>query len=140
MKEKTRASAIKVLPGVSIYQVQNSPYWFVRVWNRQTKKYAVKSTGQTSQILARQAAQELAVALLGDRQAVDRNFQFQTYCDRLLKKEQAITAKGDRSVGSFKAMKWCIQNPDWGLIITHRKNVMRLINGTESKISFKKKK
>jgi hypothetical protein len=110
MSENKPSAAIKVLPGVSIYQVQNSPYWFVRVWDRHTKKYVVKSTGLTSQISARKAAQELAVELLSDRQAVERNFQFRTYCERLLKKEQVVTAKGERSVGSFKAMKWCIEN------------------------------
>ena len=52
-------SAIKIYKGLSIYRVANSPFWMVRVWDRKRKKYLVKSTGETSSILAKEAAQDL---------------------------------------------------------------------------------
>jgi len=58
-------SAIRLYRGLSIYRVANSPNWMVRVWDRKRKRYLVKSTGQSSSIIAREMAQELALSLLG---------------------------------------------------------------------------
>jgi hypothetical protein len=114
--ESTRSSAIKVLPGVSIYQVANSRFWYVRVWDRSRKRYVVKGTGETNQIAARKAAQQLAVSLLSDQKQVDQEFAFGRYAKALLRQEAAATAKGNRSTGSLKAMQWCLNNKSWGLI------------------------
>ncbi len=57
-------SAIRIYKGLSIYKVANSPNWIVRVWDRRRKKYLVKTTGESSVILARDAAQSLALSLL----------------------------------------------------------------------------
>ena len=57
-------SAIRLYKGLSIYRVANSPNWIVRVWDRKRKRYLVKTTGESSSIRARDAAQDLALALL----------------------------------------------------------------------------
>ena len=108
--------AISIFKGVSIYKVSNSKYWYVRVWDSDRKKYIVKGTGQTSSILARKAAQELAIALLKEKAPVVKEFNFRIYCLKLLRNEKEVVDKNQRSVGSYKAMKWCIENKDWGLI------------------------
>ena len=108
--------AISIFKGVSIYKVSNSKYWYVRVWDSDRKKYIVKGTGQTSSILARKAAQELAIALLKEKAPVVKEFNFKIYCLKLLRNEKEVVDKNQRSVGSYKAMKWCIENKDWGLI------------------------
>ena len=104
------------MPGISIYKVENSQFWYVRVWDRDRKKYVVKGTGETSQINAKRVAQELALGLLKSKKVVEREFSFRTYANALLKKEKEVASKGGRSVGSYKAMKWCIENKKWGLI------------------------
>jgi hypothetical protein len=47
MTEKPKKSvdaAIRVLPGVSIYKVENSRFWYVRVRDREKKRYVVRGT------------------------------------------------------------------------------------------------
>ena len=117
LKTETKSnSAISIFKGVSIYKVANSKYWYVRVWDSDRKKYIVKGTGETSSILAKKAAQELAIALLKEKAPVVKEFNFRVYCLKLLRNEKEVVEKNQRSVGSFKAMKWCIENKDWGLI------------------------
>ena len=57
-------SAIRLYQGLSIYRVENSTKWYVRVWDRKRKKYIVKSTGEDSAVKAKALAQELALSLL----------------------------------------------------------------------------
>jgi len=48
--------AIKIYRGVSIYQVDGSQNWYLRIWNREKQRYIVKATGQTSAVKARELA------------------------------------------------------------------------------------
>ena len=48
-----------VRQGVSLYKVGASPYWYARIWNRSTAKYIVRSTKETSRIVAAEVAEEL---------------------------------------------------------------------------------
>lgn len=50
-------SAIRLYQGLSIYRVENSTKWYVRVWDRKRKKYIVKSTGEDSAVKAKALAQ-----------------------------------------------------------------------------------
>ena len=113
--DKITPKAVKVFQGVSIYQVANSRFWYVRVWDRIRRRYIVKGTGETTQIAAKRVAQELAVSLLKDKRPAEREFAFKSFADKTLKKEEQRTIRGLRSVGSYKAMKWCINNDEWGL-------------------------
>ena len=109
-------SAIKIYKGLSIYRVSNSPYWMVRVWDRKRKKYLVKSTGETSSILAKEAAQDLAVALLRAEVPVKVEYTFKTYAHKLLQRSKIQAQNGERNPRYVKTMHWAISNADWGLL------------------------
>ena len=64
--------SISIFKGVSIYRVSNSKFWYVRVWDSERKKYTVRGTGETSSILARKAAQDLAISMLKEKKPVER--------------------------------------------------------------------
>ena len=69
-------SAIKIYRGVSIYKVNGSQYWYVRVWDKERQKYIVKGTGETSAIAAREVAKDYALSLLKQDRTVEREFTF----------------------------------------------------------------
>jgi hypothetical protein len=108
--------AVKVFPGVSIYKVRGSQYWYVRVWDSDRKKYIVKGTGETSRIEARKAAADLARSITHSQEAVERQFTFRHFADRTLIKASRLAADGHRHVGTVKAIEWAIHNADWGLL------------------------
>lgn len=109
-------SAIKLYKGLSIYRVANSNNWYVRVWDRRSKKYIVKSTGMESSIMARDVAQELALSLLKAEKPVKIEYLFRTYALKLLHKSRLQSTTGERSVGYMKSLHWAVQNEDWGLV------------------------
>ncbi len=108
--------AIKLYKGVSIYRVANSPNWMVRVWDRKHKKYLVKSTGETSSIMARDAAQSLALSLLKSTPIVQTEYLFSGYVQKLLRKTKLLSDTGERNPNYVKTIHWAIQNADWGLL------------------------
>ena len=67
-------SAIKLYKGLSLYRVERSTKWYVRVWDKKTKKYLVKSTVEDTVIRAREVAQELS--LLKSEKPVEREYTF----------------------------------------------------------------
>ena len=109
-------SAIRLYQGLSIYRVENSTKWYVRVWDRKRKKYIVKSTGEDSAVKAKALAQELALSLLKAEKPVEREFSFNNFALKLLHKSRLQQTSGDRSKGYVKARHWAIQNEDWGLL------------------------
>jgi hypothetical protein len=109
-------SAIKIYRGVSIYKVRGSQYWYVRVWDRNKKRYIVKGTGETSVVGACEVAKDYALALLKTEQAVDRQFTFQHFAIECLTKNSSMVEDGDRNIGYLKAIRWSLQNADWGLL------------------------
>ena len=112
----TDLSAIKIYRGVSIYKVRGSQYWYVRVWDRDRKRYIVKGTGETSVIDAREVAKDYALSLLKTERAVDREFTFHYFAIKCLSKNTSMVADGDRNIGYLKAIRWSLQNADWGLL------------------------
>ena len=109
-------SAIRLYQGLSIYRVENSTKWYVRVWDRKAKKYIVKSTGEESAIKAKALAQELALTLLKSEKPVERQYTFLHFALKLLHRSRLQMTSGDRSKGYVKALHWAIQNEDWGLL------------------------
>ena len=109
-------SAIKLYKGLSIYRVANSPYWMVRVWDRKRKKYITKTTGETSSILAKEAAQSLALSLLRAEKPVELEYAFHTYARKLLHKSRLQSDAGERNAQYVKTIHWAVQNADWGLL------------------------
>lgn len=108
--------AINLYKGLSIYRVANSPNWMVRVWDRKRKKYLVKTTGETSSILARDAAQSLALSMLRSEPIVTTEFLFATYAQKLLRKTAILSETGERNANYVKTIHWAVQNIDWGLL------------------------
>ena len=108
--------AIKVLPGVSIYRVHGSQFYYVRVWNSEKKRYIVKSTGETSRIAATNAAKEYALSLPKTQSKVEREFTFRHFATKLLSKNSGLAAKGERNIGYVKSIEWSLNDPDWGLM------------------------
>ena len=109
-------SAINLYKGLSIYKVGGSSKWYVRIWDRRTKKYLVKSTGEDSSIKARAAAQELALSLLRAEPLIESRYTFRHFALKLLHKARIQGKAGDRSDGYVKSIHWAIQNEDWGLL------------------------
>ena len=109
-------SAVNLYKGLSIYRVESSSKWYVRVWDRRTKKYIVKSTGHDSSIKARAAAQELALSLLKAEPQVENQHTFKHFALKLLHKARLQGKSGDRSDGYIKSIHWALQNEDWGLL------------------------
>ena len=92
-------SAINLYKGLSIYKVAGSMKWYVRIWDRRTKKYLVKSTGEDSSIKARAVAQELALSLLRSEPVIESRFTFRHFALKLLHKSRLQGKAGDRSDG-----------------------------------------
>jgi hypothetical protein len=109
-------AAIKVYRGVSIYKVRGSQYWYVRVWDRDRKRYVVRGTGETSAIRAREAAKDHALSLLKQEQPIERQFTFHHFGIKCLTKNESLATRGERNIGYVKAIKWSLQNADWGLL------------------------
>ena len=120
MKSNPQDSAdlksIRLYRGVTIYRVTQSPNWMVRVWDKERKRYLVKTTGTALVTQAREIAKDLALTLLKQEKQVEREFSFRTYAMKLIKQGEDMAKKGERNKGYVKAMYWCIQNEDWGLL------------------------
>ena len=106
----TLPPAIKLYRGVSIYKVAGSPYWYVRVWDRQQKKYVVKSTGEESSLLARDVAQDVALSLLKKEKTVAPEYTFKYFGLKMLNNMQREARLGNKSPGYVKSLMWAIQN------------------------------
>ena len=109
-------TAINLYKGLSIYKVAGSIKWYVRIWDRRTKKYLVKSTGEDSSIKARAVAQELALSMLRSEPLIESRFTFRHFALKLLHKSRLQGKAGDRSDGYVKSIHWAVQNEDWGLL------------------------
>jgi hypothetical protein len=108
--------AIKLYRGVSIYQVEGSKNWYVRIWNREKQRYIVKATGQTSAVRAREVAQSHALTLLQNQAVVEPQFSFRHFAIKCISKNQSLVGKGERNRNYGRVITWVIQNEDWGLM------------------------
>jgi len=108
--------AINLYKGLSIYRVEGSAKWYVRVWDRKKRKYLVKSTGKESSVEAKEVAQEYAMALLKAEPEVDLEYTFKHFALKMLNRSSLMTKAGERSAGYNKSIAWAVQNADWGLL------------------------
>ena len=86
--------AINLYKGLSIYRVEGSAKWYVRVWDRKKRKYLVKSTGKESSIEAQEVAQEYAMALLKAEPEVDPEYTFKHFALKMLNRSSVMTKAG----------------------------------------------
>ena len=108
--------AIKLYRGVSIYQVEGSQNWYVRVWDKERQRNIVKTTGVRTAVKAREIAKEFALELLKADRAVDREFTFRHFAIKCLSQNSRLVGKGERNNDYARVIKWAIQNEDWGLV------------------------
>ncbi len=98
--------AIKIYRGVSIYQVDGSNKWYVRIWNREKQRYVVKATGQTSAAKAREVALSHALSLLKDEPLVDHEFTFRHFAIECISKNKSLVGKGERNSNYGRVITW----------------------------------
>ena len=67
-------------------------------------------------ILARDAAQSLALSLLKSTPPISNEFLFSTFAQKLLRKNKILSDTGERNPNYIKTIHWAIQNVDWGLL------------------------
>ena len=108
--------ASRIYPTLSIYKVRDSRYWYLRLWDSEKRKYTVKSTRETSKILAREAAIDFAKSVLQSKPLVETQYSFRYFALKALKKGDQLVAQRLRHVGTVKANALSIQNPEWGLL------------------------
>src|SRR6476620_9056864 len=113
---KSDLKAVRIFRGLSIYKVRGSRYWYVRVWDSETKKYRVKGTGETSRIEARAAAIDFARTILQAEVQVPVEFTFKHFAIKCLANGARLAAQGDRHMATTKVIGWALQNNDWGLL------------------------
>src|SRR5689334_15310732 len=109
-------AAVKIHRGLSIYKVKGSKFYYVRSWDSVKRRYAVKSTGETTVVKARQVATQWGLSLLKATEQIDRQYTFRHFAMKALEKGERMVAQGDRHVGTIKAVEWSLQNADWGLL------------------------
>ena len=124
-------AAIKLYRGVSIYQVEGSQNWYVRVWDREKQRYVVKTTGETSSVKAREAAKDFALHLLKSERQVDREFTFKHFAIKCLSQNSNLVSKGERNGNYARVIKWAVQNNDWGLVKHFGQKDVRSIKTTD---------
>jgi hypothetical protein len=109
-------SAIRLYRGVSIYRVDGSANWYVRIWDRERQRYIVKTTGARTAVKAREIAKEFALELLRSERPVEREFTFRHFALKCLTNSSTLVAKGERNSNYARVLQWVIQKDDWGLV------------------------
>ena len=90
---KTAQKTVKL--GVSLYKVGASPYWYARIWNSSTAKYIVRSTKETSRIVATEVAEELHSDLKQKKflDDVPRAKTFIFFAEKLINQHRQLVGK-----------------------------------------------
>ena len=93
LNQKTHTKTLR--KGMSLYKTGRSPYWFVRIWIGGEKKYVVRSTKETSRLVAEEVAEELINDLKQDRFVfgVPKNRTFNHYAEMLIKEQRRQSGK-----------------------------------------------
>ena len=81
--------------GVSLYKVGASPYWYARIWNSSVGKYIVRSTKETSRLVAAEVAEEL-YSDLKQKKFLDeapRTKTFIYFAEKLIKQQRRLAGK-----------------------------------------------
>jgi hypothetical protein len=107
---------VKVARGIAIYKTHASPFWFARIWDRQNRRYTVKSTKETARVKARIAAEELAADLIGRSKDVPKNFGFKHFAHLFLEKGRRLVETGERNANYMRTARLFLDNDEWGLL------------------------
>ena len=96
MRTRNQKTDKKVIrKGLSLYRTKSSPYWFARIWISGEKKYVVRSTKETSRLVAEEVAEELINDLKQDRFVfgVPKVRTFHHYAETLIKEQRRQSGK-----------------------------------------------
>ena len=88
----------------------------MRLWDSERKKYINKGTGETSKIEARKSAVDFARNVLKSQPSVEAQFTFKHFAIKTLARGDLLVSKGQRHIGTKKAIQLSIQNTEWGLL------------------------
>src|SRR6185437_7629225 len=91
---KSDLKAVRIFRGLSIYKVRGSRYWYLRLWDPETKKYLVKGTGEVSKMEARAAAVDFARSRLQAEVQVPVEFTFKHFAVNCLAKGSRLASDG----------------------------------------------
>jgi hypothetical protein len=81
-----------------------------------TQRYVVRSTRETSRILARAAAVEFARSLWGNAVPTPREMTFRHYVARFIDKGRRWVQAGERNANYVRTTQIMINNTSWGLL------------------------
>ena len=123
--------------GVSLYKVEASPYWYARIWNSSVGKYIVRSTKETSRLVAAEVAEELYSDLKQKKflDEVPRTKTFIYFAEKLIKQQRRLAGKTRSSAFASDDEKLLKRNGD-GIIDYFYKRDITLIRTSDIKEYF----
>ena len=126
-----------VRQGVSLYKVGASPYWYARIWNRSTAKYIVRSTKETSRIVAAEVAEELYSDLKQKKflDDIPRAKTFIFFAEKLINQQRRLAGK-TRSVAFASDDEKLLKRKNNGIIDYFYKRDISLIRTSDITKSF----
>ena len=126
-----------VRQGVSLYKVGASPYWYARIWNRSTAKYIVRSTKETSRIVAAEVAEELYSDLKQKKflDDVPKAKTFIFFAEKLINQQRRLAGK-TRSVAFASDDEKLLKRKNDGIIDYFYKRDISLIRTSDITKSF----
>jgi len=126
-----------VRQGVSLYKVGASPYWYARIWNRSTAKYIVRSTKETSHIVAAEVAEELYSDLKQKKflDDVPKAKTFIFFAEKLINQQRRLAGK-TRSVAFASDDEKLLKRKNDGIIDYFYKRDISLIRTSDITKSF----
>jgi site-specific recombinase XerD len=121
-----------VRQGVSLYKVGASPYWYARIWNRSTAKYIVRSTKETSRIVAAEVAEELYSDLKQKKflDDVPKAKTFIFFAEKLINQQRRLAGK-TRSVAFASDDEKLLKRKNDGIIDYFYKRDISLIRTSD---------
>lgn len=114
---KNQKTAIKkIYPGLAIYKTGRSRFWHVRIYDRKTRRYSVKSTREYGRYYATEVALEIFHRVYATSPVVEEKkvITFKQYAEKMAYITQQRT-KGTRSY-VFKDQQCILYRKDDGLI------------------------
>ena len=118
--------------GVSLYKVGASPYWYARIWNRSTAKYIVRSTKETSRIVAAEVAEELYSDLKQKKflDDVPKAKTFIFFAEKLINQQRRLAGK-TRSVAFASDDEKLLKRKNNGIIDYFYKRDIALVRTSD---------
>jgi hypothetical protein len=107
---------VGIRPGLAIYKIHASPYYYCRIWLPGKKKRLVRTTKATTRAEAIGVAEELFKKMdgSGDLAQVPMERTFRHFADRLVVLDRKRGENGRISTQQWKNSKNLLNNPTWG--------------------------